>query len=87
MKIKKGFIKRKVAGEIVVVPIGKMAKSFNGMITLNDSSEFLWDFFLEEHTREEAVCALLDVYDVDRQRAEEGVNKFINILTENAIFE
>ena len=47
MKIKKGFAKRNIAGSEIVVPIGKKAKEFNGMITLNESGSFLWDRFTE----------------------------------------
>ena len=32
MKIKKGFVVRKVAGENIVVPVGGMSKTFHGMI-------------------------------------------------------
>ena len=43
MKIKKGFVKRNIAGSEIVVTVGKTAAEFNGMITLNESGAFFWD--------------------------------------------
>ena len=45
MKIKNGFVVRKVGGESVVVPVGEMSKEFHGMINLNETGAFLWEFF------------------------------------------
>ena len=39
MKIKDGFILRSVSDAYVVVPLGEAAKTFNGMITLNETGE------------------------------------------------
>lgn len=83
MKIKKGFVVRKVAGENIVVPVGDMSKTFHGMIRLNDTGNFLWNFFLKDHTEREAVEALLSEYEVDRATAEADVEKFSAILREN----
>ena len=38
MKIKEGFIKRKVVGKWVVVPTEKLSKQYNGIIELNDTA-------------------------------------------------
>ena len=45
MKIKKGFVVRKVGNEHVVVPVGELSKTFHGMINLNETGAFLWNFF------------------------------------------
>ena len=42
IKIKEGFLLRKVAGDHVVVPVGEAGKVFHGMIRLNDTGAFLW---------------------------------------------
>lgn len=83
IKIKKGFVVRKVGGENIVVPIGETSKTFHGMIRLNDSGNFLWTFFTAEHTEEEAVAALLREYDVDEETAKNDVAEFVNVLKEN----
>lgn len=39
------FVFRKIADEGILVPTGKVAQVFNGMINLNPSSVFLWQLF------------------------------------------
>ena len=81
MKIKKGLILRSVGGEHVVVPVGEMSKQVHGMITLNETGAFLWRFFTEEHTAEEAVAALLAEYDVAEDIARNDVEKFVETIS------
>lgn len=83
MKIKKGFVVRNVGGECVVVPVGEMSKNFHGMINLNATGEFLWNFFLTEHTVDEGVSALLNEYDVEEAIARKDVERFAEILIKN----
>ena len=64
MKIKKGFVVRKVGGDTVAVPVGEMSKKFRGMINLNVTGAFLWNFYTSEHTVDEGVAALTAEYDV-----------------------
>lgn len=87
MKIKKGFVVRAVGGENIVVPVGEMSKSFHGMINLNETGKFLWDFFSEEHTLEEGVAALLGEYDVDEETAKQDVSRFMDTLLGNGFAE
>ena len=87
MKIKKGFILRVVGGESVVVPVGALSKTFHGMINLNETGAFMWKFFTEEHSVEEAVDALCAEYDVERERAAMDVEKFANTLIQNGFVE
>lgn len=87
MKIKKGFVLRAVGGEHVVVPVGEMSKNFHGMINLNETGAFLWRFFTEEHTAEEAVDALCSEYVADREQVETDVNRFVEILTNAGLCE
>ncbi|MFR5875599.1 MAG: PqqD family protein [Eubacterium sp.] len=83
MKIKKGFAKREIAGSNIVVPVGKEANEFNGMITLNDSASFFWDCFQNDITIDEAVKLVIDEYDVDAERAKTDIKKFVELLENN----
>lgn len=87
MKIKNGFAKRDIAGSTIVVPVGSTAKEFNGMITLNDTGSFIWDCFLKDISIAEAVEAVLAEYDVEREKAQADVERFVNMLKENNIIE
>lgn len=87
MKIKSGFVKRNIAGSEIVVPVGKTAMQFNGMITLNESGAFFWDCLKEETTKEKVVENVLEIYEVSREKAEEDVSSFIDMLRENALLD
>lgn len=87
MKIKNGFVLRTVGGEYVAVPVGALSKTFHGMINLNETGAFMWNFFSEEHTLEEGIDAVCEKYDVEREIALKDVEKFAEILTSNGFIE
>lgn len=88
MKIKEGFMLRDVAGSAVVVPMGKAAVDFNGMVTLNEMGAFLWKHLEEETTEEDLLKAVLDEYDATEEQAKQGIGKFLKTLRdENFIDE
>ena len=87
MKIKDGYMLRDVAGNHVVVPMGKEAADFNGMISLNDTGAFLWKLMGEDCTRDQLVEALLEEYDAPREEAEAGVDRFIQKVMDNGFAE
>lgn len=88
MKIKDGFMLRKVGGENLAVAVGEASDQFFGMIKLNDTAAFLWKKIEEgADTREKLVKALTAEYDVSEERAEKGVDSFLETLKENRILE
>ncbi len=42
MKIKDGFVLRKVAGKYAVVATGEASKSFHGMVKLSENAKNIW---------------------------------------------
>ncbi len=87
MKIKTGFVVRQVGGENVVVPVGAMSKQFHGMINLNETGAFLWQFYTENHTVDEGVSALLAEYDVEEEIARADVETFVETILKNGFAE
>lgn len=87
MKLKEGFVFRKIAGDNVVVPIGQQITQFNGLIKLNESGAFLWNVLKEGSSKEELVDKLQEEYDIDRDLAENDVESFIKILKERDMLE
>lgn len=83
MKIKDGFAKRNIAGEEIVVPVGKTAKNFNGMITLNESGAFFWDCFCNDISIDDAVKMVTDEYEVDEETARRDIQNFVKMLKDN----
>lgn len=87
MKIKNGFVKRNIAGSYIVVPVGKATKIFNAMITLNETGSFLWDCLQKDVSESELCDMLLKEYDVERERAENDVRKFVKLLKDNNLLD
>ncbi len=87
MKIKEGFMIREVADTYVVVAVGERSEQFNGMVNLNETGAFLWKRVECGAEREELVNGLLENYEVEKEKAEEDVDKFISVLSENEFVE
>lgn len=80
MKIKEGFVLRTVVGESVVVAVGKASILLNGIIKLNDSGALLWKAIQDGSDKEQLVRLLMQTYDISGERAEKGVNGFLDTL-------
>ena len=87
MKIKDGFILRKIAGEDIVVPIGNNIANFNGIINLNESAAFLLRLLQEDTSTENLVESLKKEYKIDEELAKNDVDAFLNILKEHKMLE
>ena len=87
MKIKEGFILRKIAGEDVVIPIGGNIANFNGLIRLNESATFLWKQLQNDVDKESLINSLIKEYEIDLELATKDVNAFINTLEEHKAIE
>lgn len=85
MKIKDGFMLRKVGGQYVVVALGEASRSFNGIIRLNESGKFLWEQLSADKTPEQLCAALLDEYDVTPEQARGDVAEFTETLKKAAL--
>lgn len=82
MKIKDGFIIRKIGGKNVVVAVGKRSLEFNGIIRLNETGKFLWEQLKNDITEEQLTAALLDEFEIDDVSAKNDVAAFIAKLRE-----
>ena len=80
MKIKDGYVLRKVAENWVVLPVGKASVNLNGMLSLNESGVLLWQALKEGSDRESLVNALLSAYEVSYEEAAADVDSFIASL-------
>ena len=87
MKIKEGFIKRQVGERAVVVPIGEAAKSFHGMINLNETGGELWELLKEETDKEQMLKAMLEMYEIEPAQAQKSRDAFLEKLREAGVLE
>lgn len=77
MKIKDGFVLREIAGSFIVVAVGEAVKSFNGVISLNQTGAFLWKTLSNGGDEKTLLKALLDEYDVDEELAKKDIALFL----------
>lgn len=85
MKIKNEYIMRNIAGDDVLVPIGKTVNDFNGLIILNEMAKFIWEKMIEVDNEGELLNCILDEYEVEKDVAKADLDEFLNILRENNI--
>ena len=77
MIIKKELIKRQIAGETILVPVGKTIFDSNGL--------FIWDLLPEVETEEEICSAILEQYEVSAEEAAKDIADFLQQLKKKNI--
>ena len=77
MKIYGEYVTRHIAGETLLVPVGRTILEHNGLLTLNACGSFLWDRLERAAKEEDLVEALLEEYDVDPDTAGRDVADFL----------
>ena len=80
MIIKKELIKRQIAGETILVPMGKTVYDSHGLFVLNELGAFIWDLLPNVDTQEEICQAILKEYEVSEEEARKDVAEFMNQL-------
>lgn len=80
MKAMNEMVLREIAGEHILIPVGKTALRVKGMISLSESGCLLWQKLQEDCTENDLVDAILAEYDVDRATAEQDVKAFLDRL-------
>lgn len=81
MKLKADYKIRKIAGESVIVRMGTQNVNMTNIISLNSTSEWLWEQLKDEEFDEEKVADLLTAeYEVEREVALVDAGKWIEML-------
>ena len=87
IKISWEFSLREIAGEYILVPVGKTALTFNGLVTVNEVGALIWGMLEKGSDVSTIVNGILDEYDVDEQTATADVLEFISYLKSNNIID
>lgn len=87
MKIKQGFEVVNIAEEYLMLPIGKEAESFKGIVALSEEAAFLLNNMKSSKSEEDLVQLLLNEYDVDEESARADINTFLYALSAIGIIE
>ena len=85
MKLKKELIKRQIAGDTVLVPVGRTVYEANGLFVLNELGSFIWDLLPQAQSAEAVLEAVLAEYEVDRETAKKDIVEFFSKLEQLGI--
>jgi hypothetical protein len=87
MKIKSGFMLRRLGDGYAAAAVGERSRSFNGIIRLNSTGAFLWEQLGEEKTASDLAAALAEKYDVSDEQAQRDVAEFEKKLADGGFLE
>jgi Coenzyme PQQ synthesis protein D (PqqD). len=87
MRIKNGYIVREIVDTYVVVPIGERVVDFKGLMTLNDTGNFIWKCLSNDIEYDKLLSMILDEYNVDEDTARADLDEFLNKARESGVLE
>ena len=85
LKLDKEYVLRQIGDDYVIVPVGKAALDFNGMITVNETGAFLWEQLVKGISKEGLLQTLIENYEVTQEEAERDLDEFLEVLYTNNI--
>ena len=80
MKLKENFVTQTIGDEQMMIPVGKEANVFHGIVKSNGTAAFIVNRLKETSTEKEIVAAVLHEYDVEKEVAAEDVRNIVNKL-------
>ena len=80
MKIRKKLLKREIAGETFLVPLGKTVYDSNGLFVLTELGAYIWDRLPGAENPEQILQAILEEYDVEEKTARADLDEFLEKL-------
>lgn len=86
-KAKSNYIHRKIAGNDVLITVGRNIANFNGYIELNSTASLIWDTLKSGATKEELVQLLMNTYNIDEKTAGKDVDEYLGQLSEHEMIE
>lgn len=87
MKIKDGFMLRKIADTFIIIPLGEKVVEFSGLMTLSESGALLWNTLQNSVSQTDLVSVLLSEYNIDKHTASADVDEFLSELTKKGLIE
>jgi hypothetical protein len=76
------FVARKIAGEMVLVPIKQKADDLDCIFTLNGTGAYIWEIIDGSMTTVQIRDALVDKYEVTPEQAKVDLVEFLDQLEE-----
>ena len=85
MTVNKDFVVRTVAGDTMLIPIGKNVLKYNGIFTLSESGAMIYRLLCEDKTEEEIIAALAESFGEAEATLKSDYDEFISQLKETDI--
>jgi len=80
MTLNPDFIIQDLGDDKLLIPVGKAAESFHGLIRLNETAAFIVSQLGQETTPAAIADAMLAEYEVDRPTAEANIAQILDQL-------
>ena len=80
MRLKDGFMLKKILDDYIVVPTGDNIVDFAVAVSLNETGAFLWQQLESEKSVEELADALAGEYDITSEEVIDDVVEFAELL-------
>ena len=87
MKIKNGFVLRRVLDEAIIIATGEVSKEFHGMVKLNDSAADIWEWISEGYEVETIASKLSEKYELTLDKAFEDVKNMLSQMSDAGLIE
>ncbi len=76
-----------IGGQSFLVPLAAQVIDLNGLITLNSTATYMWEYLAEERSFDELVTAVVDHFDVDDETATSDVRAFLDKIIPMGLIE
>lgn len=80
MELKLQLVKRDVAGETILVPIGDATLKIKGLITLNETASVLWDALPHAENVAQLADVLENEFEADRKTLLQDAENFLESM-------
>jgi hypothetical protein len=87
MRIKEGYLVREIADCHIVVPVGERVIEFKGIMTLNDTGNFIWQCLAEDISYNQLLACILEEYEVDEATAKTDLGVFLQHARDSGVLE
>lgn len=87
MKIKDGFVLRRVLDEAIVIASGKASHDFHGMVKLNDSAADIWEWISKGVSESDIAARLAEKYELPIDKANADTSAMISQMSEAGLLE
>ena len=85
MKLKLQLVKREIAGDVILVPVGEATTKLKGLLTVNETGAAIWDALPDAENEEAIVDRLYETFDAERDVLRNDVDAFLAQLRELGI--